>query len=197
MRLFLNQASPYARLARVVVHEKCLADQVELVWTDPWASPPELLAVNPAAKVPALVTDDGQSIVDSTCICQFLDGAGRGATLFPRGIPTLVKYGLGRSLIDAAFGVTIERRYAHPQGTAVLAERWLAAVERTIAVLAADANMLRSRGQPDIGDLAIAVGLAYVDFRLQEVRWRESAPALAGWLDEIGERLSLRVTRPE
>ena len=58
MRLFLNQASPYARLARVVVHEKCLADQVELVWTDPWASPPELLAVNPAAKVPALVTDD-------------------------------------------------------------------------------------------------------------------------------------------
>jgi len=167
MRLFLNQASPYARLARVVVHEKCLADQVELVWTDPWASPPELLAVNPAA------------------------------TLFPRGIPVLMKYGLGRSLIDAAFGVTIERRYAHPQGTAILAERWLAAVERTIVALAQDADMPASRGQPDIGDLAIAVGLAYIDFRLQAVRWRESAPALAGWLDAIGERPSLRVTRPE
>jgi len=197
MRLFLNQASPYARLARVVVHEKCLADQVELVWTDPWALPPELLAVNPAAKVPALVTDDGRSIVDSVCICLFLDEAGRGATLFPRGIPVLMKYGLGRSLIDAAFGVTIERRYAHPHGTAVLAERWVAAVERTIVALAQDADMPASRGQPDIGDLAIAVGLAYIDFRLQAVRWRESAPALAGWLDAIGERPSLRVTRPE
>src|SRR5678816_1772937 len=94
MRLFLNQASPYARLARVVVHEKCLADQVELVWTDPWASPPELLAVNPAAKVPALVTDGGQAIVDSACICLFLDAAGHGATLFTKGIPALAKYGL-------------------------------------------------------------------------------------------------------
>ena len=113
------------------------------------------------------------------------------------GIPVLMKYGLGRSLIDAAFGVTIERRYAHPQGTAILAERWLAAVERTIVALAQDADMPASRGQPDIGDLAIAVGLAYIDFRLQAVRWRESAPALAGWLDAIGERPSLRVTRPE
>ena len=197
MRLFLNRASPYARLAQVVVHEKCLADQVELVWTDPWASPPELLAVNPAAKVPALVTDLGQPIIDSACICLFLDETGRGATLFPRGIPALAKYGLGRSLIDAAFGVTIERRYAHPQGPAILAERWLAAVWRTIAVLAQNRGALYARGQPDVGDLAIAVGLAYVDFRLQEVRWRESAPALAGWLDEFGERPSLRVTRPE
>ena len=197
MRLFLNQASPYARLARVVVHEKCLTDQVELVWTDPWASPPELLAVNPAAKVPALVTDGGQAIVDSACICLFLDAAGQGATLFPNGIPALAKYGLGRSVIDAAFGVTIERRYAHPQGPAVLTQRWLAAVERTIAVLAQDAAMPDSRGQPDIGDFAIAVGLAYVDFRLQEVRWRERAPALADWLDEFSERPSLRVTRPE
>ncbi len=197
MRLFLNKASPYARLARVMVIEKCLAEQVELVWTDPWASPPELLAVNPAAKVPALVTDGGQAIVDSACICLFLDEAGRGATLFPRGIPALAKYGLGRSLIDAAFGVTIERRYAHSQGPAVLTQRWLAAVERTIAVLAQDAALPDTRGQPDIGDFAIAVGLAYVDFRLQEVRWRKSASALAAWLDEIGDRPSLRVTRPE
>ena len=167
------------------------------MWTDPWASPPELLAVNPAAKVPALVTDGGESIVDSACICMFLDKAGQGATLFPEDIPALVKYGRGRSLIDVAFGVTIERRYARPQGKPVLAERWLAAVERTITALAKDAAMLRSREQPDIGDLAIAVGLAYVEFRLQEVRWRVGAPELAGWLDEIGERPSLRVTRPE
>jgi glutathione S-transferase len=82
MQLWLNQASPYARLARVVVIEKRLADLVELRWTDPWASPPELLAVNPAAKVPALITRDGQAIVDSVCICMHLDDVGEGATLF-------------------------------------------------------------------------------------------------------------------
>ena len=67
---------------------------------------------------------------------------------------------------------------------------------KTIAQRGVDL-MPDSSGQPDIGDLAIAVGLAYVDFRLQEVRWRERTPALAGWLDEFSERPSLLVTRPE
>jgi glutathione S-transferase len=195
MQLFLNKASPYARLVLVTVHEKNLAPRVELRWTDPWASPPELLAVNPSAKVPTLVTDEGQPIVDSVCICMFLDAAGEGPALIARDAPALKKHGLGRSLIDVAFGVTIERRYADPNS--VLVQRWLAAVERTIAVLAKDAAVRQAPKQPDFGDLAIAVGLAYVDFRLPEVRWRAGAPTLGAWLDEIAERPSLRATRPE
>ena len=197
MQLYLNKASPYARLALVVVHEKQLASEVELKWSDPWASPAELLAVNPAAKVPALVTDAGQPIVDSACICSYLDRVGSGPTLFSPGISALAKYGLGRSLIDTAFGVTIERRYADPHGKPFLTERWLAAVARIAAALEKDAATLRAHEQPDIGDLAIAVGLAYVDFRLQEVQWRSSAPVIGAWLDQISERPSLRVTRPE
>jgi len=195
MQLFLNKASPYARLVLVTVHEKQLAARVELKWTDPWASPAELLAVNPASKVPALVTDEGQAIIDSACICMYLDAAGEGPALYGRGTIELMNYGLGRSLIDAAFGVTIERRYGDPNS--VLVQRWLGAVERTIAVLAKDPAPLDSTRLPDIGDLAIAVGLAYVDFRLPEVRWRAGAPVLGTWLDEIAERPSLRATRPE
>jgi glutathione S-transferase len=196
MQLLLNQASPYARLARVVVLEKKLGDQVELRWTDPWASPPELLAANPAAKVPALVVDGGQSIVDSACIAMHLDQTGQGPTLFPPGVPTLMKYGLGRSLIDVAFGVTIERRYAPSKEPSVLVERWLAAVARTIAALEEKALAL-SHERPDIGDLSIAVGLAYVEFRLKEVSWRAGAPRLAAWCDAIAARPSLRTTAPE
>ena len=200
MKLFLNRASPYARLALVVIHEKQLADSVELIWTDPWASPPELLAINPAAKVPALVTAAGQPITESTCICTYLDDAGHGARLSPaaapEGVPALMKYGLGRGLIDSAFGVTIERRYSNPDGAAVLPQRWLAAVERTISVLDKDSASMQASRQPDIGDLAIAVGLGYVEFRLPEVRWRESARALADWFDRISERSSMRLTAP-
>lgn len=196
MQLLLNQASPYARLARVVVLEKKLGDQVELRWTDPWASPPELLAANPAAKVPALVLNDGEAIVDSGCIALYLDQTGQGPTLFPSGAAVLIKYGLGRSLIDVAFGVTIERRYAPLQQPSVLIERWLAAIGRTISVIE-DKVDSRSHAEPDVGDLAIAVGLAYVDFRLKEVAWRASAPRLAAWFDAIAARPSLRTTAPE
>ena len=108
-----------------------------------------------------------------------------------------MKYGLGRGLIDSAFGVTIERRYSNPDGKAVLPERWLAAVRRTISALEKDSALMRVQEQPDIGDLAIAVGLAYVEFRLQELCWRDSARALAGWIDRISERPSMRLTAPE
>jgi glutathione S-transferase len=198
MKLFLNKTSPYARLVMVVIHEKRLADRVELVWTDPWASPPELLAVNPAAKVPALVTDGGLSIVDSACICTHLDDVGSGESLFPAEnsarLPALMKYGLGRGLIDTAFGVTIEKRFAAPDTKPVLAERWLTAVQRTIAALQKDAALLRAQDYPDIGDLALAVGLAYVEFRLAEVNWRGGAPGMVKWFERMNERPSMRLT---
>ena len=194
MQLLLNQASPYARLARAAVIEKGLADKVELRWIDPWASPPELIAANPAAKVPALITDRGEAIVDSACICMYLDQAGEGPSLFSGSASTLVKYGLGRSLIDVAFGVTIERRYGQPSG--VLVQRWLEAIPRTIAKIEKNAGLL-THEPPDVGDLSIAVGLAYVDFRLQEVRWRTDATRLVQWHERIGARPSLRKTAPE
>ncbi len=196
MQLLLNQASPYARFARVVMLEKKLGDKVELRWTDPWASPPELLAANPAAKVPALVLNNGQAIADSGCIATYLDQAGQGPSLFPSGAAVLVKYGLGRSLIDVAFGVTIERRYSPLQQPSVLVERWLAAVGRTIAAIEDEAGSL-SHAEPDAGDLSIAVGLAYVEFRLKEVAWRASSPRLAAWFEAIAARPSLSTTAPE
>jgi glutathione S-transferase len=200
MKLYLNKTSPYARLAMVVIHEKRLADSVELAWTDPWASPLDLLAVNPAAKVPALVTDGGLSIIDSVCICTHLDDIGHGPRLLPEEtaerVPALMKYGLGRGLIDAAFGVTIERRYANPDSKPMLAERWLTAVQRTIAALEKDPALMHSHEHPGIGDLAIAVGLGYVEFRLPEMRWRGNAPGLVNWFDRVSDRPSMRLTMP-
>jgi glutathione S-transferase len=201
MKLYLNKASPYARLVMVVIHEKRLADKVELVWTDPWASPPDLLSVNPLAKVPALVTDGGLSIIDSVCICTHLDDIGHGPRLLPaetaERIPALMKYGFGRGLIDVAFGVIIERRYANPDSKPLLAERWLTAVQRTIAALEKDPALMHAHEHPGIGDLAIAVGLAYVEFRLPEVRWRGDAPNLVNWFDRMSDRPAMRLTAPE
>jgi glutathione S-transferase len=201
MQLFLNKTSPYARLALVVIHEKRLADRVELKWTDPWASPPELLAVNPAAKVPALVMDGGQAIIDSVCICTYLDDIGNGPQLLSaeplQRVPALMKCGLGRALIDTAFGVTIERRFANPDSKPALAERWLVAVQRTVAALEQAPELMRAQEHPDIGDLTIAVGLAYVEFRLAEVRWRDSAPATVKWFERMSGRQSMRLTVPE
>lgn len=201
MKLYLNKTSPYARLVMVVAHEKALAEKIECVWTDPWTSPAELLAVNPFAKVPALVTDGGESLAESGCICDYLDETGSGRRLMPRELPArlpaLHKYGLGRGLIDVAFGVTIQRRFAAPDSRPVLAERWLAAVQRALDVLKHDATLARSSDAPDLGDLALAVGISYVEFRLPEAGWRARAPQLVQWFDRVAARPAMRLTAPE
>jgi glutathione S-transferase len=198
MKLYLNRTSPYARLVMVVAHEKGLADAIECVWTDPWTSPPELLAVNPLAKVPALVTDDGQSIVESACICDLLDAWGDGRRLLPSILParvsTLRKHGLGRGLIDVAFGVTMDRRFGAPGHASELARRWMDAVGAAIAAIERAAPLTPVDMPPDLGDLAIAVGVAYTEFRLPEIRWRDSAPRVAGWYNQIAARASMVLT---
>jgi glutathione S-transferase len=72
MKLFLNAASPYARLVRLVLLETGLHAATELHFVDPWESPPHLLAHNPASKVPVLLLDDGASLMESGCICDYL-----------------------------------------------------------------------------------------------------------------------------
>jgi len=201
MKLYLNKTSPYARLVMVVAHEKGLTGKIELAWTDPWASSSELLAANPFSKVPTLLTDDGLPIVDSICICDYLDEVGGGLRLIPpRGsdrLRTLRKYGLGRGLIDAAFGVTIERRFHDAGGELALADRWLASVARALEAFEGDKALLSSNGTVDLGDLAISVGLSYAEFRLPEVKWRSSLPNLSGWFDPLDARPSMRLTAPE
>lgn len=127
MKLFLNKAPPYARLVMVVAHEKQLTARIELVWTDPWASEEELLAATPLAKVPVLIADDGAPLVESACICDYLDRIGSAPVLMPwdahARLPMLRKYGLGRGLMDVAFGAVIQERYG-AGGDPVLLNRW-------------------------------------------------------------------------
>ncbi len=200
MKLYLNKTSPYARLVMVVAHEKGLTRNIELAWTDPWASSPELLAANPFSRVPALLTDDGIPIVDSNCICDYLDDIGGGSRLMPpRGserVRALRKYGLGRGLIDTSFGVTIERRF-HNGGELALADRWLASIARALDAFEGDRELLSPNGTVDLGDLAIGVGLSYAEFRLPELKWKSSLPKLSGWFGRLEARPSLRLTAPE
>ena len=68
MRLYYSPNSPYARKARIIIHELGLGSRVEERIVKLPADA-EFRAVNPLGKIPALVLDDGSAIFDSPVIC--------------------------------------------------------------------------------------------------------------------------------
>lgn len=195
MKLFLNDASPYARLIRVLLIETGLDRETEKVLADPWNAPADLLAANPASKVPALLLEDGTAVVESGCIADYLiDRAGRTG-LSPRShhAPAMrwQVLGLGRAAIDCAFSAVIQQRFA-PDSP--LAARWQDALPRIASRL--DGHYAEQDVLGDQADLTVGVAFEYADFRLPDLAWRDAAPALAGAVSVLGARDSLKETRP-
>jgi glutathione S-transferase len=199
MKLYLNKTSPYARLTLVTAHEAGLVNRLETIWVEPWNDAPELLAVNPLAKVPALQTDDNVALIESSAICDYLITLAGRDDLLPSRLAartdTLYRVGLGRAAMDCAFSAVIQRRFNDGVDTK-LSQRWLRALPGAVAVLHGLADA-RANAKPDLGDIAVAVALDYVDFRLPEIAWRGDAPMLARFIDAMCKRPSMIATRPQ
>jgi glutathione S-transferase len=197
MKLFYSPTSPYARKCRAAAIEKGLEARIDVVAVSPMANPPELLAANPLAKVPALVLADGRCIVDSRVICQFIDSLSAAAILVPRTTDerheTLTREALADGISDAAFNRTMERLRPEAQRSPDWIARWTNAIGRTVGHFNAN---VPDRPQPDLGDIALACALGYLDLRHGDLDWREQAPALAQWFAAISARPSIASTAP-
>ncbi len=196
MELYTSPTSPYARLVRITLAEKQLDERVSYRFVDPWASPEELLAVNPACRVPTLVTTGGHVLTEASLIVLFLERRFPEPRLIPRDAVEPVHARLGEALgcLDCGAGVIAERRYGDP-GTA-LARRRAEALHRAVEGVAGRVASERT-GDPDLGDLAGAVALDWVTFRFaDEVHWQSRFPAVAAWLERLRERRSFSETAP-
>ena len=202
MKLYLNKTSPYARLVLATAMEAGLADGIEKIWIEPWDDAPELLAVNPLGKIPALLTPAGEPLIESACICDFLIAQARRPDLLPMPQDisareeVLRRVALGRAAMDCAFGAVIQRRFNGGKDTG-LSQRWLRALPRAATEIERIAVRRGLPVAPDLGDLAVAVAFDYIRFRLAEVPCLNGTPALAGLLEAMNRRPSLLATRPD
>jgi glutathione S-transferase len=203
MRLFHSPTSPYVRKVMILIHEAGLSDRVELVPSSGTPLDPGSLPVthNPLGKVPVLDTVEGP-IFDSRVICRYLDDlAGAGA--YPTGAAlwrTLRLEAIADGILDAALLMVYESRLRpEPLRFQPWTDAQWAKVTRALDALEAgwmdDLTTPRS-GCPDMGHMALAAALGYVDFRLDARRWRTGRPLLAAWCDAFGQRTSVQATMP-
>lgn len=197
MRLKYTTASPYARKVQVMIREKQIEDRVELSVTAPFAAPADLIAVNPLSKVPALQLGDGSVLYDSRVICEYLDELAPQPRLIPTGAerwPVLRRQALADGVMDAGILALLEtRRPDATQRSVNWIDTQLKKVDRALDAL--DGEDLRAEAV-DLGNIAIACALGWLDFRYPDLAWRAARPKLAAFANTFAERPSMRSTMP-
>jgi glutathione S-transferase len=208
MKLIYAPQSPFARKVRAAAIELGLADRIELEYAEvvPGKENPAFAAaINPLRKVPALILDDGNTVlVDSTVICEFLDALAGGGRLIPASGPdrwrVLSQHAVAQGMCEAVILVRYET-WLRPQSKRWpdwLDDQWdkiwsgLAWFERDAGrILPKEAETI------DLSQLALACCLGYVEFRYPETNWSARFPQAAAWYQEVTSRPSLATTRPQ
>jgi glutathione S-transferase len=193
MQLLYSPMSPFARKVRVVAFELGLAERLELMIASPYTDE-SVRAINPLSKIPVLLTGDAPPIFDSPVICDYLEALA-GRTLTPAAGPerwaALTRQAKADGMGDAAVAIVRERLREGPHRQDLF--------DRQAAVLIAALDLLEretpSCDRFEIGEIAVAVQLGYLDIR-QVMDWREGRPSLAAWYETTSRRTAMVATAP-
>ncbi len=201
MKLLFATPSPFARKALILVHELDSDSQVELVPSGaitPVSNNDDVNSVNPLGMIPALVTDDGQHLFDSTVICEYVNDH-FGGSFYPTDHAAKYQSLKLQSLCDGMMDLMVAVRYETALRPAELQwqtfiDHQFEKVDRGLAVL--ESSVPQFSETLTIGEVAVACALGYLDFRYADKDWRTQHPALTAWLAQIQQRDSIQRTLP-
>ncbi len=196
MKLYWSSRSPFVRKVMVFAHECGLAGHIDCARTLVAMNQPNtaLLKINPTGKIPTLVLDDGSVLYDSTVICEYLDSRHGGRRLFPESAPArwtaLRRHALGNNLLDNLVLWRSETLRPQPQQSPETLAAFELKVRNAVAALDGEADALAAE-PVNIGHIAIACALGYIDFRYAHLAWRTGHDHLARWYDAFAQRPSM------
>ena len=201
MKMYITPTSPYARLARMVVIEKGLEDQVEIIAAQTRTEDSPYYDVNPSGRVPYLVLDDGTGLEESALICYYLDHYDSAPILFPReeGAAFQVKRleAIARSMLDGMGVWGREFIYRPPElRSDFIIRHETARAFRMCDVFEDEVENPVMTGLVNMAQLTLACVFHGRDNRPNGFNWREGRPKLTAWVGWIGERASVANTLP-
>jgi len=191
-------ASPFVRKVRIAAAICSLDDRINIEIADTTNPADSLRQQNPLGKIPSLILEDGTVLYDSAVIVDFLNSEAGGDVIIPKGkerFRVLTMQALADGMKEAAVLKVYEVRFRAPE---MHNARWLETqtgkIDRGLATFEAAPPSLSDK--PDVGRIALACALGYLDLRF-EGKWRETHPRLVAWLNDFAARVpSFEATRP-
>jgi glutathione S-transferase len=200
MKLLASLTSPFARKVRVVLAEKHIECELEVV--NAWDAVNPVIAHNPLSQVPTLVMDDESSVFDSRVIVEYLDAMSPANRLIPEPGRQRLLVRRWEALADGISECAVRIFLENKRPAEIRDAAWIAmqrtTIERSLVWVAeevSDKTWLYGHGL-SLADIAIGCTLGYLDLRFPDIAWRETHPNLAEYAEKLFQRPSFTETLP-
>ena len=202
MKLFYAPQSPFARKVRIAAIELGIEDGIELEYAEVVPGRPNTayaISHNPLRKIPALLIESGETLYDSTVICEYFDTLAGGNVLVPRDAPRRWRVLTNHALAQGMCESVIQIRYETSLRPEAL--RWPTWVDDHWNKIDSGLDWFERNdnelgGALDLAQIGLGCLLGYVDFRWPDRRWREQFPKLGVWFEQLDKRPSFAATKP-
>lgn len=203
MKLVGSITSPFVRKVRVQLLEKEIP--FEFLVEDVWNENTRIGDHNPLGKVPCLILDGGQTVFDSLVISGTLEYMMPTVPLLPTNpnMRALVRTmeSLGQGISQAAVDIRLEHKF-HPGDklSQELVDRQTQKIHQGLAWLVRSIKTTPGyylTDQFSLADISVGCALFYLDFRMPELKWRETYPELQDYSERLACRPSFENTKPE
>jgi glutathione S-transferase len=201
MKLTFSPASPFARKVRIAAIETGLIDKIEFTpaTVAPGQANEEYSKITPLKKLPVLILDNGDVILDSYVIVEYLDELAGGGKLIPTSGAERWKVKSDHSLLQGMLDSMLLCRYEGMVRPEPL--RWKAWSDDHWN--RAWTGMARFENKPDvlsgpfnIAQIGLVCVLGYADFRFADCGWRKAYPKLDAFHQKMLERPSVKISVP-
>jgi glutathione S-transferase len=200
MKLIGTYVSPYARRVAAALVARAIPYEHEDL--NGYGDPARARALNPVGKVPILVLDDGERLIDSAAILDFVDElAGPERALVPRSgharRTALRLAAIATTVCEQITARHLEQRRQAGCGQLELIERYRLQIVGGLGALdaAAGAGGTLGVGALDIATISAVVAFEYAQ-RYLDFDAAATAPALATLAAALADEAALARTRP-
>ena len=199
MKLYASAASSFARKVRVMLLEKGIEHELELV--NLWEAN-KLHDVNPLGKVPALQLEDGRVLISSPLLADFIDGRYPTPRFIPEDFEARTEVRRWEALVDGsmdAVSATLTRcaftmrQNAAKRGWSVKEKNSMADSGRLNRCSALAGGV---GDKMTLADISVACHLGFINLRVPQYFPPDEYPGLSRLWRSMEERDSFKKTAP-
>lgn len=201
MKLLMNTTSPYARTAYICLLEKGFDVDTQIV--NPWADDADLLKANTAARVPALLLDDGRALTECLLIALWAERERPEPSLVAGDAEGIIAAaGVAMGINEAAVHTLVGRLVSDGAITVPNFDEAPVGQRRRRSMINGfnrlDEQIAKLPQDPiNLAVITSIVALDYVSFRFPDAPWMPEAPNLRKLRADYADRPSIATTMPK